>query len=153
MADPGITFAGTVISISAGEPATYDETGFEALTFTPIGEITTVVGSGGRTYEDVSYVVVNDRATKHRKGTYDEAEQTIEMIVVRDDAGQILCQAALDSDDYYAFKVEYNNGEIDYFTGLTIGFEGEGGDANTMRSATMTMRRNYQGTVTVMPTP
>ena len=68
------------------------------------------------------------------------------------DAG-FLCQAALDSDDYYSFKVGYNNGEIDYFTALTIGFEGEGGDANTMRSATMTMRRNYQGTVTVMPTP
>lgn len=149
MADVGITFAGTEISISAGAPATYTKVGFEALTFTPIGEITTAVGSGGRTYEDVSYVVINDRATKHRKGTYDEAEQTVEMVVVRDDAGQVLCNAALDSDNYYAFKVEYNNGEIDYFTGLVIGFEGEGGDANTMRMATLTMRRNYQGTVSV----
>ena len=32
------TSAGTVLGISAAAPATYDESGYEALTFTTIGE-------------------------------------------------------------------------------------------------------------------
>jgi len=145
----GITFAGTKVSISAGVPATYNQAGFAALTYTEIGEITSVPGSGGRTYEDVSYNVVSRRATEHRKGTFDEAEQTMEVVVVREDAGQILAEAALDSDEYYAFKVEYSDGEISYYQATMTGFEGAGGDANTMRMATMTFRRSSEGTVVV----
>jgi hypothetical protein len=146
----GITFAGTKVSISAGVPATYNQAGFAALTYTEIGEITSVPGSGGRTYEDVSYNVVSRRATEHRKGTFDEAEQTMEVVVVREDAGQILAEEALDSDDYYAFKIEYSDGEISYYQAMMTGFEGAGGDANTMRMATMTFRRSSQGTVVVL---
>jgi hypothetical protein len=145
----GITFAGTKISISAGVPATYNQSGFSPLTYAESGEITTVPGSGGRTYEDVNYNVVSRRATEHRKGTYDEAEQTIELVVVRDDAGQMLLEEALDSDQEYAFKVEYSDGEVNYFQALVTGFEGAGGDANTMRMATVTFRRSSQGTVVV----
>jgi hypothetical protein len=145
----GITFAGTKVSISAGVPATYNQAGFAALTYTEIGEITSVPGSGGRTYEDVNYNVVSRRATEHRKGTYDEAEQTMEVVVVRDDAGQVLAEQALDSDNEYAFKVEYSDGEISYYQALVTAFEGAGGDANTMRMATVTFRRSSQGTIVI----
>lgn len=144
-----ITFAGTKVSISAALPATYDQAGFDALTFTEIGEVTTAPSSGGKTFEDVSYVTLADRATKHLKGTSDQAEQTLEVQVEREDGGQVIVKASLDSDNEYAMKVEYNNGEIDYSQVLTTGFEGAGGDSNTIRSATWTFRRNYQGTVEV----
>lgn len=144
-----VTFAGTTISISAGVPATYDAAGFEALTFTEIGEITTAPPSGGKTFEDVSWNTLSDRATKHAKGTYDQPEISLTVIDDRTDAGQTLGKAALESDDEYAFKVEYNNGEIDYFQALVIGYAGEGGDANALRQSTLTMRRNFQGTVEV----
>ena len=144
-----VTFAGTTVSISAVLPATYDQAGFAALTFTAIGEVTTAPGSGGKTYEDVSYTTLADRATKHLKGTSDQAEQTLEIVVDRADAGQALAVAALDSDNEYAMKVEYNNGEVDYANVLVTGYEGAGGDSNTIRTATMTFRRNFQGTVEV----
>lgn len=148
MAD-SVTFAGTTIELSAGVPATYDQAGFAALTFTALGEVTSAPGSGGKTFEDVSYTTLADRATKHLKGTSDQAEQTLEVVDDRDDAGQVLAKAALDSDNEYAMKVTYNNGEIDYAQVLVTGYEGSGGDANTIRTSSMTFRRNYQGTVEV----
>jgi hypothetical protein len=146
-----VTFAGTAVSIKVTAPSTYDATGFGAITaWVPIGEITSAPGSGGKTFEDVSYSVLAERATKHLKGTSDQAEQTFEVISDRDDLGQIELAAALDSDNQYSFKVTYNSGEIDYFQALVTGFEGQGGDANTLRKSTVTMRRDYRGVVTVL---
>lgn len=146
MAD-GVTFAGTTVKISAGVPATYDEIGFAALTYTSVGEVTSAPGSGGKTFEDVSYSVLAERAMKHLKGTSDQAEQTMEIVVDRADAGQTLLKTALDSDDQYAFEITYNNGEIDYFQALVTGFEGAGGDSNTVRMVTVTFRRDYRGVI------
>ena len=146
MAD-AVTYAGLILSVSAGVPATYDASGFGALTYSAVGEVTTAPGSGGKTFEDVSYTVLADRATKHLKGTSDQAEQTLEVIDDRSDAGQILLKAALESDNQYAFKVLYNNGEIDYFQALVTGYEGEGGDANALRMSTVTFRRDYRNVV------
>tara|TARA_R110000850_G_scaffold275207_1_gene414168 strand:+ start:34580 stop:35023 length:444 start_codon:yes stop_codon:yes gene_type:complete len=144
----GITFAGTSIGISAALPATYDAAGFGALTFTDIGEISSAPGSGGKTFEDVTYTVLSKRATIHLKGTSDQAEETMEIVVDRDDPGQVLLAEALDSDNEYSFEVTYNNGEIDYFQALVMGNAGAGGDSNTVRMRTVTFRRNYQDVVT-----
>lgn len=148
MAD-AITFSGTTIAVSANLPATYDDTGFAALTYTDIGEVTTAPGSGGKTFEDVSWTTLADAATKHRKGTSDQAEQTMEIIDDRDDGGQDILKTALDSADEISMKVTYNNGEVDYAQILVTGYEGTGGDANTLRQSTVTFRRNYQGTIEV----
>ena len=67
MTSKAITVAGTVVSISAGLPATYDSTGFTALTFTAIGEITDV-GTFGKDYTLVSHNPVGDRKTYKFKG-------------------------------------------------------------------------------------
>lgn len=142
-----VTFAGTQISVSAGNPATYDSSGFGALTYTAIGEISSAPGNGGFKFEDVSYTVLGVRATKHLKGTSDQDEEEMEVVVVRSDAGQKLLKAALQSDNQYAFKVVYNNGEIDYFQALVTGFSGQGGDSNTVRMATINFRRDYRDVV------
>lgn len=144
-----VTFAGTTIGISAGVPATYNEAGFSALTFTNIGEITSAPGSGGKKFTDVAYSTLDDRATKHLKGTSDQEEQSIGVIDDITDAGQILCEAALDSDNQYAFEVTYNNGDVSYFQALVTGYEGAGGDSNALRQSTITIRRSFQGTVKV----
>jgi hypothetical protein len=142
-----VTFAGTQISVSAGTPATYDASGFAALTYTAVGEVSSAPGSGGTKFEDVSYTVLGVRATKHLKGTSDQEEEELEVIVTRSDAGQQLLKAALNSDNQYAFKVVYNNGEIDYFLALVTGFAGQGGDSNTVRMATVNFRRDYRNVV------
>lgn len=144
-----VTFAGTIIGICADAPATYNQIGFEALTFTNIGEITTAPGSGGKKFTDVAYSTLDDRATKHLKGTSDQAEQSIVVIDDTTDTGQGLAEEALDSDDEYSFKVTYNNGDVAYFQALVTGYEGDGGDSNAIRQSTITFRRSYRGTVKV----
>lgn len=148
MAD-AVTFAGTLIGISAGVPATYDAAGFAALTYTSIGEVSSAPGDGGTVFEDVSYTVLARRATVHLKGTSDQPEETMEIVVDRNDPGQILLKAALLSDEQYAFKVTYNNGEIDYYQALVTGNSGSGGDSNTVRMRTVTFRRDYRDVVSV----
>lgn len=144
----GITNAGTVVSISAGVPASYNQAGFEALTYTEVGEITTL-GDRGRTYEDVSYNTLGERGTVHLKGSFDEPETPFEMVAARADAGQIIMKAAAASDNEYAFKVEYNNGDIDYFQGTVFSFVTGGGDSNSIRTLTSNIRVSRQGVIDV----
>lgn len=145
----GITLAGTVVSISAGAPATYNGAGFGAKTYTAVGEVSNL-GDTGRTYEDVSYNTLGERGTVHLKGTYDEPETTFEMIADRGDAGQILVKAASESDDDYSFKVAYQNGDIDYFAGKVFSFVTVGGEANTVRTVSANIRIDRQGVVEVL---
>ena len=143
-----ITYSGTTFSISAGVPATYDAAGFGALSYTTVGELTSM-GDRGQTFEDVSYAVLKDRATKHLKGTSDQPESEIEMAINRGDAGQILMKAAAKSDAQYSYKVLYSNGEIDYFQALSYSFVVVGGDANAIRMATASIRIDYRDVVEV----
>lgn len=146
--ETGITLAGTVVSVSANIPATYDSAGFSnvAVVYTPVGEVTNL-GSRGRTYQDVSYTTLAERGTVHLKGTYDEPETTFEMVSSRLNAGQELMKTASSSDADYAFKVLYQNGEIDYFLGKVFSFVTNGGDPNTVRSVSASIRIDRRGVV------
>lgn len=141
------TLSGTIVSISAGVPASYNQAGFAALTFTEIGEIVSPPSGGGRTYEDVSYNLLKDRATVHLKGTYDEAETNFEIVTKRSDAGQTLLRAAHLSDDYYAFMVQYPDGDIDYYQARVYGVVDDQADANSVRRKSITIRKHPQGMV------
>ena len=147
----GITLAGTIVSISDDIPATYDAAGFAAVgvVFTVVGEVSNL-GDTGRTYEDVSYNTLGERGTVHLKGTYDEPETTFEMIADRADAGQVIVKAASESDENYSFKVEYQNGDVDYFQGKVFSFVTAGGEANTVRTVSANIRIDRRGVVEVL---
>lgn len=104
------TAAGTKVYISAAQPATYNAAGYNALTFTLVGEITDV-GEFGREYEKVRHKPVGTRATRKLKGSYDEGEMNLEMALDTDDAGQIIMKTASESDADYSIKVEAQNGD------------------------------------------
>jgi len=144
------TLSGTIVSISAGVPAVYTQAGFEALAFTEIGEITSPPTGGGRNYEDVTYNLLKERATVHLKGTYDENETTFNLVVRRSDAGQALLRAAHLSDDYYSFKVQYPDGDIDYYQARVFGLVDDQGDANAVRLKSCTIRKHPNGVVEVV---
>lgn len=143
-----VTLAGTIISVSANIPATYDSSGFTnvGMVYTPVGEVTNL-GSHGRTYQDVSFTTLAERGTVHLKGTYDEPETTFEMISDRTNAGQIIMKTASGSDSDFAFKLVYQNGEIDYFLGKVFSFVTNGGDANAVRSVSANIRIDRRGVV------
>lgn len=108
------TAAGTTISISAALPASITKTGYAALAFTEIGEITDG-GSVGRTYNIVEHLPLSKRGKVKIKGSFDDGTLTIQAAFAPGDAGQIIVETALDDDDFYSFEIELQDGTKIYF--------------------------------------
>lgn len=132
------TVAGTEISISAGIPATFDATGYAALTFTKIGEITDG-GEHGITYAEVTHSPIDTRGIQKFKGSFNLGNKAMPLAVDRDDAGQILAKTALGSDADHSFKVEYQDGSIDYFQAKVMSFPTATGGVDSMVTGTLTL--------------
>lgn len=137
----GKTIAGSALYISAGLPATEDEAGYAALTFTKIGEITNL-GSRGRTYTITSHLPIDSRRAEKYKGSYDEGDPDYALAIDKDDAGQILANTANKSDDNYSFKEENQNGAVDYFQAKVTSFNRAGGGSDDIDAGTITVAIN-----------
>lgn len=116
------TSAGSTLAISAAAPATFNEAGYEALTFTTIGEITDL-GEFGREYALVTHNPLDTRATVKRKGSYNEGAMDLKLALDTDDAGQILLAAASESDADYSFELTLQNGDVYYFQAQVMTFK------------------------------
>lgn len=113
-----ITAAGSKLFISASLPATYDAAGFEALTWTEVGEMTELP-SHGKVYNIINHNPLATRQTIKRKGSYDNGEMTVPYAFdPTGDAGQALLEAAVDSDASYSFRIDIQNPAVnsEYFT-------------------------------------
>ena len=82
------TSAGTTIAISASTPATFDEAGYLALSFTTIGEVTNL-GEFGREYALVTHNPVGSRGTVKKKGSFNEGTMSMTLGLDTDDAGNV----------------------------------------------------------------
>ncbi|WP_232494918.1 hypothetical protein [Novosphingobium kaempferiae] len=116
------TSAGTTLAISSASPASFDATGFAALTYSNIGEITEIGGDLGRVYNVVTHNPLATRATVKKKGSFNSGSAQITLAIDSADAGQTMAQAALDSDATYAFKLTEQSGRVRYFQGIVVGF-------------------------------
>lgn len=132
------TVAGTIISICAAQPATFNVAGYAALTWTPIGEITDG-GEHGREYATVTHNPISSRGTQKFKGGFNEGAKSIKLGLDNDDAGQVLAKAALVSDNDYSFRVAYQGGDIDYFQAKVMTFKKATAGVDSIRSATMNL--------------
>lgn len=130
------TSAGTSIGITASAPATFNVAGYDALTFTTIGEVTDI-SEFGREYSLVTHNPIGNRATVKKKGSFNEGSVTIQLGLDTDDAGQILAKAAVTSDAPYYFKITTQNGDIYYFPALVMSFTVGVGNVDSITSATM----------------
>lgn len=133
-----VTSAGTTLHISAGVPSTFDDTGYAALTYTAVGEVTDL-GEFGREYNLVTHNPVGNRGTVKLKGSFNEGSMQVQLALDTDDAGQILCKTARGSDANYAFKVTTQNGDKYYFQAKVMSFKVGVGGVDTVTSATMTL--------------
>jgi len=130
------TSAGTTIGIVAGAPATYDATGYTALTFVPIGEVTDL-GEFGREYALVTHNPVANRGTVKKKGSFNEGSITLQLGLDTDDAGQILAKTASSSDADYSFAVTTQNGDKYFFRAQVMSFKVSVGGVDTITNATI----------------
>lgn len=139
-----MTSAGTTLGLSASLPATFNEAGFDALTFTEIGEITDIGGDIGRSYNLVTHNPLGSRATVKKKGSYNSGSITVQLAVDEDDAGQTLAKAARDSDANYAVAITLQDGSIKYFEGIVMSYALNVGGVDTITNATMTIEITAQ---------
>jgi hypothetical protein len=138
MASGAFTSAGTTISLTDSEPTTYDSTGFEALTFTEVGEVSDL-GEFGREYAEVTFNPLGDRRTVKRKGSYNDGNISMSVARVPSDAGQTLLQTALDSDDSYYFEVVLQDGTTLYFAAQVMSYTTNVGGVDQITSASVTI--------------
>lgn len=132
------TSAGTTIAVSATAPATYDQSGFAALTFTDIGEISDA-GEFGREYNLVTFNPLADRRTVKRKGSYNDGSMAMTLGRVPSDAGQAILIAGLDSDDSYSFEVTLQDGTVQYFSGQIMSYTTNVGSVDQITTASVTL--------------
>jgi hypothetical protein len=130
------TSAGSTIAISAAQPATFDQAGYEALTFTTIGEVTDL-GEFGRDYALVTHNPIATRGTVKRKGSYNEGTMDMKLGLDNDDAGQIIAKAASESDNDHSIKVTLQDGSDYYFQAQVMNFKVGVGSVDTITNASI----------------
>jgi len=132
------TSAGTTIAVSASTPATFDGTGYNALSWTAVGEVVNL-GEFGREYNVITHNPVGTRGTVKKKGSFNEGQIALQVGLDTDDAGQILLKAAAASDNDYSFRITTQNGDKYYFQAQVSSFKVGVGSVDDITSATINL--------------
>lgn len=128
------TSLGATWAISTSAPATEDQAGYAALTYTEVSEIENL-GAIGPTFEDVTFTPLKDGVTQHRKGAVDYGQLTVSMAVDDADAGQNLVDSGVDGAEkstVFSHKITLGDGAVRYFRGQIYSSPESVGDASTM---------------------
>lgn len=135
------TTLGTTLEIVPGAPATYDDTGFAALTYTAVGEVGDL-GEFGGTREVVTFTPVDTGIVAKRPGSIDYGEMSLQIARDASDAGQTALQAGLDgaeAGNVHSVKLTDSEGNILYFTCIVSSFTYNAGSANTIFGGSCTL--------------
>lgn len=119
------TTAGTVFSVSSALPGTFDEAGYEELSWSVVGELTQIPTFGASANMG-THSPIGSRYTKKYKGSINAGEQTLTMALDEDDEGQVILLDHAEGasiDDDVAVKLEYPNGNIRYYTAQVGSFQ------------------------------
>lgn len=130
--------AGASLKISASAPATFDATGYNALTMTTVGEVVDL-SEFGREYNLITHNPIATRGTQKLKGSFNEGSISLQLGLDTDDAGQILLKAAASSDANYSFLVTTQNGDKYYFQAKVMSFKTGVGPVDSVTSATVSL--------------
>jgi len=110
---------GATIGVSSALPATFDAAGYNALTFTSVGEVVDV-GELAKVWAMVNHQSVSRQFPQKLKDTYDIANVTMTLARDFDDAGQVIIAAGLDATTCYSFKITLPSGDTAEFTALIV---------------------------------
>lgn len=122
------TAAGTTLAVSADLPGEFsdDETGgYPSLTFTNVGEITSIPEHGPE-YTLVTHNPLGDRVTVKRKGSVNYGSLTLPLALDPSDEGQGIMRDFADGpnvDDSIAVEITLPDGSVRYFTAQVMSFQ------------------------------
>lgn len=112
---------GSCLAFAAGAPATHDQTGFEAMSWSSSGEETNIGALGG-TVEVIKYTTVCDGKTHKRMGADDSGQQSNSFAYDSDNAAQILIKAAKDGKTVLSVRETLPNGDVIYYKSYVPSF-------------------------------
>jgi hypothetical protein len=139
-----LTSTGTLLAVVAAQPATVDAAGFGALTFVNVGEVTDLPEYGASA-EVVTHQPLATGITEKYKGFINNGSMSVSLARDADDAGQAVLSlgvTGINKNTEHSFRVTYQDGSIDYFTGKIFSYTKAPGSANSMVSSTVQIEIN-----------
>lgn len=137
-----VSSVGTVVSVSANAPATYNSAGFAALTWSPCGELAELPAFGAEAALATHTPLATGIVAK-RRGSLNYGSVALTMAVSDTDTGQTVLQdsaeAAAGTDAQVSVKVLLVNGEIQYFTAQVMSYKVNVGNADAITMAEVTL--------------
>lgn len=125
------SLAGTVFSISASLPASYDSTGYTGsnMFYTDVGEIETH-GDHGVEAQVIKFTPVDTAVVAKLKGSKDYGNMPLTIGAKPGDAGQVILESASESQNRYSAKITYPDTTVHYMDVLITKYQDMGGGAN-----------------------
>ena len=138
-----MTSTGTKIFVSAASPATRNEAGYAALTYTEVKEIVSI-SAFGVSRDPVEVRTLSSGALQSYKGHANYGAVSGEMNYDSEDTGQNLVRAnILDNVAELSVKVELPDGSIVYSGGMSFNGQRNPGSANSMIGSSFEVRFNH----------
>lgn len=117
MATAPVSLIGGTVSIVASTPATEDQSGYEALSFTEIGGVLSVPETGNSS-EAGTVALLKSGQTQHYNSTKIVSPFTIPYVYDRDDAGQVIVRAGQNGTTEHTLKITDPDGDDYYVQGV-----------------------------------
>lgn len=135
---------GLLVSIVVGQPATFDQAGYEALSYTLVGEVVSV-GEYGATTEVVNHQPLATGVTEKFKGFINYGQASLGLAYQSDDAGQVILKDLSDGANRLSrgsMKVTYPEGNVDYLDVGVFSYTKNPGAANSIIASTVAIEVN-----------
>jgi len=139
-----LTSTGTILSVVAGDPATFTAADYADLTFVVVGEVIDLPEYG----PNVQVVESNPLATgitEKFKGFINFGSQSMGLEFDSEDAGQQILADGVEGatkNQQHAVKIEYQDGSIDYYSARIFSYTKAPGSANSMVGSTVQVEIN-----------
>lgn len=129
-----VTLSGATLSISATLPETYDAAGYAStdIVWTLIGEIEDF-GNHGGTANITEFTPVATAVVNKLKGAKNYGTKTLTMAHIPTDAGQVILEAAFESNNHYSVKETYPSGRVHYLDVLVAKNENQDGTVDSVQ--------------------
>jgi hypothetical protein len=125
---------GTVMSVAVGAPAAYTTAGYEALSWTEVGEVANVPAFGGSATV-TEFIPIATGVVNKKKGSINYGDITVPMAQRLDDSGQAVLKSGFDGANRrqtHSFKLANPEIGVVYFTAEISGYTYNYGDANAI---------------------
>tara|TARA_R110002126_G_scaffold87088_1_gene209885 strand:- start:8365 stop:8820 length:456 start_codon:yes stop_codon:yes gene_type:complete len=135
------TNASTSIAVSVAAPATHDAAGFNALTFTAIGEIVSTGEKGGAAAL-VTHSPLDTRTVAKFKGSVNYGSYAISLALDLADAGQILLDSlaiGASIDVVASFEETKQDGSKEFYRAIVMTYTRVGGTIDAIIGSNATL--------------